>query len=93
MRQRLWPSTAGARQGPPLRVLAPQRGLASIGAVWRAWSLIPALSFCVHEFVCLFAWIRHRFAQGHRRLKRSKLSSTAGFSACHAEAADFVEAV
>jgi hypothetical protein len=36
MRQRLLPRTAGARHAPPQRVLAPQRGLASIGPVWRA---------------------------------------------------------
>jgi len=33
MRQRLLPSTADERHEPPQRVLAPQRGLASIGAV------------------------------------------------------------
>jgi hypothetical protein len=34
MRQRFLPCAAGARQAPPLRVLAPQRGLASIGLVF-----------------------------------------------------------
>jgi hypothetical protein len=34
MRQRFLPCTAGARQAPPQRVLAPQRGLASIGRVF-----------------------------------------------------------
>jgi hypothetical protein len=35
MRQRRFPATAGARQAPPQRVVAPQRRLASIGAVMR----------------------------------------------------------
>jgi hypothetical protein len=35
MRQRLLPCTAGERHAPPARVLAPQRGLASIAAVFR----------------------------------------------------------
>jgi hypothetical protein len=34
MRHRLLPPTAGARQAPPDRVLAPQRGLAIIGPGW-----------------------------------------------------------
>jgi len=34
MRQRLLPCTAGERQAPPERVLAPHRGLASIGPVF-----------------------------------------------------------
>jgi hypothetical protein len=34
MRQRVLPCTAGERQAPPERVLAPQRGLASIGPVF-----------------------------------------------------------
>jgi hypothetical protein len=34
MRQRFLPFTAGERQAPPQRVLAPQRGLASIGPVF-----------------------------------------------------------
>jgi hypothetical protein len=34
MRQRRLPCTAGARHAPLLRVLAPQRGLASMGAVF-----------------------------------------------------------
>jgi hypothetical protein len=33
MRQRFLPCTAGERHAPPERVLAPQRGLASIGPV------------------------------------------------------------
>jgi hypothetical protein len=33
MRQRFLPLTAGERHEPPERVLAPQRGLASIGPV------------------------------------------------------------
>jgi hypothetical protein len=33
MRQRFLPLTAGERQASPQRVLAPQRGLASIGPV------------------------------------------------------------
>ena len=36
MRQRFLPRTAGERHKPPERILAPQRGLASIGAVLRA---------------------------------------------------------
>jgi hypothetical protein len=36
MRQRLLPRTAGERHDPPARILAPQRGLASIGPVLRA---------------------------------------------------------
>ncbi|MCP3459140.1 hypothetical protein NLN62_01755 [Bradyrhizobium sp. CCGUVB23] len=36
MRQRSLPCTAGARQDRSLRVLAPQRGLASIALVLRA---------------------------------------------------------
>ena len=35
IRQRFLPATAGDRQEPPERVLAPQRGLASIGPVLR----------------------------------------------------------
>jgi hypothetical protein len=35
MRQRRLPRTAGERHDPPRRVLAPHRGLASIGPVWR----------------------------------------------------------
>jgi hypothetical protein len=35
MRQRFFPLTAGDLQGLPDRVLAPQRGLASIGPVLR----------------------------------------------------------
>jgi hypothetical protein len=35
IRHRFLPRTAGERQGRPGRVLAPQRGLASIGAVFR----------------------------------------------------------
>jgi len=35
MRQRFLPRTAGARHALPERILAPQRGLASIGAVRR----------------------------------------------------------
>jgi len=35
MRQRAFPRTAGDRQGLPERVLAPQRGLDSIGQVLR----------------------------------------------------------
>jgi hypothetical protein len=34
MRQRLLPLTAGERHAPLVRVLAPQRGLASIGPVF-----------------------------------------------------------
>jgi len=34
MRQRFLPRTAGERHAPPQRVLAPQRGLASIGPVF-----------------------------------------------------------
>jgi hypothetical protein len=36
MRQRLLPRAAGERHDPPERILAPQRGLASIGPVLRA---------------------------------------------------------
>jgi hypothetical protein len=36
MRQRFLPRTAGERHKPPERILAPQRGLASIGPVLRA---------------------------------------------------------
>jgi len=43
MRQRFLPCTTGERQAPLERVLAPQRGLASIGPVLRAWSLMPVL--------------------------------------------------
>jgi hypothetical protein len=35
IRQRFLPDTAGDRQGPLEQVLAPQRGLASIGPVLR----------------------------------------------------------
>jgi hypothetical protein len=35
MRQRALPRTAGERHAPPDRILAPQRALASIGAVRR----------------------------------------------------------
>jgi len=35
IRQRVLPDTAGDRQGPPERVLASQRGLASISPVLR----------------------------------------------------------
>jgi hypothetical protein len=35
MRQRLLPFTDGERHAPPQRVLAPHRGLASIGPVFR----------------------------------------------------------
>src|SRR6478752_7728170 len=35
---------AGERHAPPQRILAPQRGLASIARVLRAWSLMPVLS-------------------------------------------------
>jgi hypothetical protein len=34
MRRRFLPFTAGERHAPPPRVLAPQRGLASIGPVF-----------------------------------------------------------
>lgn len=37
MRQRVLPRNAGARHVPPLRICAPQRGLACIGPVLRAW--------------------------------------------------------
>jgi hypothetical protein len=37
MRHRFFPFTAGALQGWPDRVRAPQRGLASIGPVLRRW--------------------------------------------------------
>ncbi|MGY4291300.1 hypothetical protein ACVWXO_010566 [Bradyrhizobium sp. LM2.7] len=40
IRQRVLPCTAGAQHAPPSRVLAPQRGLARIAAVLRAWRLI-----------------------------------------------------
>jgi hypothetical protein len=36
MRQRFLPRTAGEWHKPPERILAPQRGLASIGPVLRA---------------------------------------------------------
>jgi hypothetical protein len=36
MRQRFLPRTAGERHAPPERILAPQRGLASIAPVLRA---------------------------------------------------------
>jgi hypothetical protein len=35
MRQRFFPATAGDLQGRPLRVVAPQRRLESIGVVLR----------------------------------------------------------
>jgi hypothetical protein len=38
IRQRFLPCTAGDMQGLPERVLAPQRGLDSIGPVLRGWS-------------------------------------------------------
>jgi hypothetical protein len=44
IRQRFLPDTAGDRQGPPERVLAPQRGLASIGPVLRGWPIINSTS-------------------------------------------------
>ena len=37
MRHRFLPRTAGERQNCPLRVLAPHRGLESIGSVLRLW--------------------------------------------------------
>jgi hypothetical protein len=40
MRQRFLPWTAGDRHGLPERVLAPQRGLESIGPVLRLWSAV-----------------------------------------------------
>jgi hypothetical protein len=40
MRQRLLPLTVGDIQVLPERVLAPQRRLANIGPVLRAWSLV-----------------------------------------------------
>ena len=42
IRQRLLPATAGDLQGSPDRVLAPQRGLESIGPMLRGW--LPVIS-------------------------------------------------
>src|SRR5680860_1700029 len=57
MRQRLFPATAGARHGVPRRVLAPQRGLASIGPVLRSCEVL--LSGCFF-IVLVFAGIQTR---------------------------------
>src|ERR1700722_13371821 len=48
IRQRFFPRTAGDIHGFPKRVLAPQRGLPSIGPVFRLWlaMLIPAAPRC-----------------------------------------------
>jgi hypothetical protein len=40
IRQRLFPLTAGDIHGLPERVLAPQRGLESIGPVLRGWLVV-----------------------------------------------------
>jgi hypothetical protein len=40
---RLLPATAGERQGAPERVRAPQRGLLSLGTVFRLWVLAIAV--------------------------------------------------
>lgn len=42
IRQRILPRTAGDIQGFPERVLAPQRGLCSIGPVLRSWLTMAA---------------------------------------------------
>jgi hypothetical protein len=46
MRHRVFPPTAGAMQGLPERVFAPQRRLASIGPVLR---LCVAIGFSAHS--------------------------------------------
>lgn len=43
IRHRMVPLTAGDLHGPPALVRAPQRGLASIGAVLRGWSPVISL--------------------------------------------------
>jgi len=43
--QRFLPRTAGAKQGFPERVFAPQRGLESIGRVLRGWLVVILLSY------------------------------------------------
>ena len=45
MRQRCLPRTAGDRQTPPERVLAPQRGLESMGPILRS---------CIYRRGCRF---------------------------------------
>lgn len=52
MRHRFLPRTAGDRHGLPVRVLAPHRGLESIGPVLRLWvpamgSVLRSLSSCL----------------------------------------------
>ena len=58
MRQRLFPVTAGERQGVPARVFAPQRGLPSIGPVLRLW--VPTIlrrAFVIGIFVRVRSWL------------------------------------
>jgi hypothetical protein len=52
----LLPPTAGDRHGVPDRILAPQRGLDSIGPVLRHWLLV----IVVAERLRLFALLRNR---------------------------------
>lgn len=53
MRQRFLPLTAGDLQGPPARVLAPQRKLESIGPVLRLRSrVISVANFRALELIC-----------------------------------------
>ena len=51
MRQRLFPLTAGERQGVSARVLAPQRRLSSIGAVLRLW--VPTIGIASTRFLVI----------------------------------------
>jgi len=47
IRQRFFPRTAGEEQGLPERVLAPHRGLDSIGTVLREWFTAIPISHCL----------------------------------------------
>jgi hypothetical protein len=49
MRQRFLPLTAGDIQGLPDRVLAPQRGLESIGPVLRGWFAVILFAYAAVE--------------------------------------------
>ena len=55
IRHRLLPATAGERQGAPERVRAPQRGLLSMGTVFRLWVLAIAIKMyaCFILLLCV----------------------------------------
>ena len=86
MRQRLLPPTAGDRHGMPDRVLAPQRGLDSIGPVLRRWLLVILVADCVR----LLSLLRNRGEGANSGLSLTRASGTARASArAGAEAAVF----